>query len=78
MTLQSFTPASLLAAPGDWIRHTVSTLADRVADTHHRYQKYRQCIRELSACSDRDLNDLGIARSDIKRLAREARDGVAA
>jgi len=78
MTHSTFTPSTLLTAPGDRIRHAVSTLTRRIAATHHRRIKYRQCIRELSACSDRDLNDLGIARSDITRLAREARDGVSA
>lgn len=31
--------------------------------------------RELAALSDRDLNDLGIARFDINRLAMEAAYG---
>ncbi|MGC1496705.1 MAG: DUF1127 domain-containing protein [Sulfitobacter sp.] len=33
---------------------------------------YRDTHNELSALTDRDLNDLGISRSNIKRLAMEA------
>ncbi|MBB2969679.1 DUF1127 domain-containing protein [Mesorhizobium sp. RMAD-H1] len=39
----------------------------------YRYWKqYRVNLQELQRCSDRYLMDLGIARSDIRRLAREA------
>lgn len=37
-----------------------------------RQKAYRNTVFELSQCSDRDLNDLGIARCDIRRLARES------
>ena len=33
---------------------------------------YRATLFELSALTDRDLRDLGIPRSNIKRLAMEA------
>ncbi|RJL18352.1 DUF1127 domain-containing protein [Paracoccus siganidrum] len=33
---------------------------------------YRQTVRELNALTARDLNDLGISRSMIPSLAREA------
>lgn len=33
---------------------------------------YRETYNELDALSDRDLNDLGIARSKIATIAREA------
>lgn len=35
---------------------------------------YRQTFFELSTCTDRQLNDMGIARSDIGRIAVEARN----
>ena len=34
------------------------------------YLKYRETIRELSRLSDRELEDIGIARHDIDYLAR--------
>ena len=36
------------------------------------YKLYRETARELAQLSDRELSDLGIARLDIARVAREA------
>jgi uncharacterized protein YjiS (DUF1127 family) len=36
------------------------------------YVRYRETVRELSKLSDRELDDLGIVRFDIERLARNA------
>jgi uncharacterized protein YjiS (DUF1127 family) len=35
------------------------------------YLRYRATVRELSQLSDRDLDDLGIARFDIDSVARQ-------
>lgn len=37
-----------------------------------RRRRYLQIRQELEAYSDRQLNDLGIARWDIPRIARES------
>ncbi len=37
-----------------------------------RWRRYRDTVRELQGLSTRELNDLGINRVDISRLAREA------
>ena len=37
-----------------------------------RWRRYRDTVRELQGLSTRELNDLGINRGDISRLAREA------
>jgi uncharacterized protein YjiS (DUF1127 family) len=37
------------------------------------WRAYRQTVRELSALSNRELNDLGISRGDIYSVARRAR-----
>ncbi|HMO30556.1 DUF1127 domain-containing protein [Enterovirga sp.] len=34
------------------------------------YLKYRETVRELSRLSDRELEDIGIARADIENLAK--------
>ncbi|MCW8843080.1 MAG: DUF1127 domain-containing protein [Rhodobacteraceae bacterium] len=36
-----------------------------------RHKVYRNTIHELSALTDRELADVGIPRSHIRRLARE-------
>jgi uncharacterized protein YjiS (DUF1127 family) len=37
-----------------------------------RWRRYRDTVRELQGLSTRELNDLGIQRGEISRLAREA------
>ncbi len=37
---------------------------------------YRETVRELNALSTRELNDLGIARGEIRYLARTAAYGA--
>jgi uncharacterized protein YjiS (DUF1127 family) len=57
-------------------------LGDRIAaalssirDAARRRAVYRQTLRELNALSARDLHDLGIHKSMIGRVAREAAYG---
>lgn len=37
-----------------------------------RWQRYNRTVAELSHLSNRELADLGLSRSDIPRVAREA------
>jgi uncharacterized protein YjiS (DUF1127 family) len=37
-----------------------------------RWQRYNRTVSELSHLSNRELSDLGLSRSDIPRIAREA------
>ena len=36
-----------------------------------RQRAYKQTVKELSALTDYELNDIGIARGDIRSLARQ-------
>ena len=54
------------------IRTFRASLADRAA----RYKLYRRTLDELAQLSDRDLSDLGLARSDVARVAEEAAYGA--
>lgn len=36
-----------------------------------RWSAYQQTVRELNALGNRELNDLGISRMEIQRIARE-------
>ena len=50
----------------------------RAAFGHWRARRaaFQQVIDELSVLSDRDLNDLGLSRFDIPRVARQAADAA--
>lgn len=51
-----------------WLRDLRTEVAERIA----AYRLYRATLAELSALSDRDLSDLGLHRSMIEDVAREA------
>ena len=46
------------------------SLFTNVSERFARYQETRRTMRELSRLSDRDLQDLGISRTAIPKLAR--------
>ena len=48
---------------------------DQMRKAQAKRKVYRATYHELSSLSDRDLRDLGIPRSNIKRLALEAAYG---
>lgn len=61
---------------GEWgLAHSFSALLARLNDRRRRARVYRQTIGELKALNDRDLADLGIARSMIEGIAAEAAYG---
>ena len=49
---------------------------ETLSDTMKRRKIARTTYAELAGLSDRELNDLGISRGDIRRLAREAAQGA--
>ncbi len=42
-----------------------------IRTTFRRWAAYQQTVRELNSLDNRSLNDLGISRSDIQRVARD-------
>ena len=52
---------------GEWVEVLRANLSERWA----RYQQFRATCEELAGCSDRDLADLGMHRSNIREIARE-------
>ena len=42
-----------------------------IRQTFRRWNAYQQTVRELNALDNRSLNDLGISRGDISRIASE-------
>ena len=43
-----------------------------MARSFSNWRKYRQTVAELGRMTPRELNDLGIAQGDIRRVARQA------
>lgn len=41
-------------------------------DNFRTWRRYRETVNELSRLSNRELNDLGISRSDIPYVARKS------
>jgi uncharacterized protein YjiS (DUF1127 family) len=39
---------------------------------YRNWRRYRETVNELSRLSNRELNDLGISRSDIYSVARKS------
>ena len=42
-----------------------------IRQTFKKWTAYQQTVRELAALDNRQLNDLGISRSDIQKIARD-------
>ncbi len=57
---------------GTGIRGRLLTTIQRMQENRARRAVYRQTVRELNSLTTRDLDDLGISRSIITRLAHEA------
>lgn len=52
--------------------YRAARLFDAIAEAAQQRAAYTQTVAELSALTDRELNDLGIARTDIQAIARKA------
>lgn len=64
------------AAAASGIAGRLLTAIQRMQENRARRAIYRQTLRELNALTARDLDDLGINRAMIDRLAREAAWGT--
>jgi uncharacterized protein YjiS (DUF1127 family) len=42
-----------------------------IRETFKKWTAYQQTVRELTALDNRQLNDLGITRADIQKIARD-------
>ncbi|GAW36047.1 hypothetical protein RA2_03115 [Roseovarius sp. A-2] len=61
-------PRSAVQTLGEDLSAAIYAAVQRMAT----YRTYRRTIRELQELSARDLSDLGLHRSEIKRVARDA------
>ena len=44
-----------------------------IKGSYDRWRRYRRAVNELSALSNRELDDLGISRGEIPNVARRGR-----
>jgi uncharacterized protein YjiS (DUF1127 family) len=51
------------------------TMTNRLVTTYRNWRRYRHTYNELMRLSARELQDLGINRSDIPSIARQAIQG---
>ncbi len=49
-----------------------ASMIENIKTRYVRHRIYRRTVNELSALSNRDLADLGLYRSMIRRLAKQA------
>ena len=71
-------PRASTLETGRGLAASLASLLRRLGRDRALRQAFRRTVAELDACSERDLHDLGIARCDIPRIAREAVYGNAA
>jgi uncharacterized protein YjiS (DUF1127 family) len=79
MTTQSIFPVGGITGTWRGDLHETSRFQALVARLQRRfaaYNLYRQTYDELQLLSDRDLNDIGIARCDIRKIARDTAEAT--
>jgi uncharacterized protein YjiS (DUF1127 family) len=54
----------------------LSALRARIDTAIRRRVEYARTLDELNQLTDRELNDLGFSRCDLRRIAREAADKI--
>lgn len=68
--------ANITALAGHGLRGRLSAMLQQMQENRARRAVYNQTLSELKTLTDRDLSDLGIARSMITRVAYEAAYGT--
>ncbi|SFI53441.1 DUF1127 domain-containing protein [Jannaschia pohangensis] len=63
------------AAASTSLRDRIAARFDAIREAAAKRRIYRTTLSELSALSNRDLNDLGLSRSMIRSVALEAAYG---
>ena len=64
-----------LAPSSTGLRDRVAELIDSFRDSQARRHEFKRVYGELARMSNRDLNDIGVARGNIRDIALEAAYG---
>lgn len=71
MTMANLRPKSFLKMPNFYARLPNVRFWELAKDAFRRRAIYRRALAELHALSARELKDMRITHTDIRRLARE-------
>ncbi len=69
---KSMSVATHLSAPFDTVSERTGAWIENTKTRYARYRAYRETLNELSGLSSRDLADLGLHRSELRRVAYQA------
>lgn len=61
---------------GSPLLELLKDVARKLAASWTRYQNYRQTMRELEGLSQRELDDIGVARCDIRMIAMQSANTI--
>lgn len=67
----------LVLTLSNYLLNPINGFIDLVKSLNDKYQshaEYKETLKELSKLTDKELNDIGIARGDIRSIARGDRD----
>jgi len=64
------------SAAGNGFAAAAASFYNGLATRYAQHRLYRETYNGLRALSDRDLSDLGLHRSQLKRIALEAAQGT--
>lgn len=70
----AYAPQTTRAQGGTSLDYGLTGLWANLSARFAWHRNYRRTIEELQMLSDRELGDLGIHRSQIREIAREAAD----
>lgn len=74
MTQHILTVSSFLLNPISEFVNSISSVSSKLANSYKEARTARDTINELSKLTDKELNDIGIARGDIYYIANNLKE----
>jgi uncharacterized protein YjiS (DUF1127 family) len=74
MTQHILTVSNFLLNPISEFLNDISSFSNKLAKSYNNAKLARATIKELQALTDKELNDIGIARGDIYYIAHNLKE----
>jgi uncharacterized protein YjiS (DUF1127 family) len=74
MTQHILTVSNFLLNPISEFLNDISSFSNKLAKSYNNAKLARATIKELQALTDKELNDIGIARGDIYHIAHNLKE----